>query len=392
MWANWAVIGTNSGRAKREVKAGDVATMRAALTLARRGLGRVWPNPAVGCVLVREDLGAEGRARVVGRGWTQPGGRPHAETEALRRAGTLARFATAYVTLEPCNHQGETSPCTEALIAAGVERCVVAIEDPDPRVAGTGLARLNAAGIAVTQGVCSEEAREVNAGFLMRVTKGRPLFTLKTATTLDGRVATAKGESKWITGEGARAFAHGLRADHDAVMIGIGTALADAPELTCRLPGLEDRSPLRIVLDSRLLLPPDSPLASTAKRLPVWLYAGGGADRAKRQALEAKGVTVIDAETGGDGRPDLGWVAKDLGRRGLTRVLVESGGRLAAALLKRDLIDRIAWFRAPKLIGGDGLGAVAAFGISGLAEAPAFALDSIAAVGADVLETYRRAP
>jgi len=362
--------------------------MRAALTLAKRGLGRVWPNPAVGCVLLREDLGN----RVVGRGWTQPGGRPHAETEALRRAGTLAKSSTAFVTLEPCNHQGETGPCSEALIAAGVERCVVATGDPDPRVAGAGLARLRAAGVVVTEGVCAEEAREINAGFLMRVTKGRPLFTLKTATTLDGRVATAKGESKWITGEGARAFAHGLRADHDAVMIGIGTALADQPELTCRLPGLADRSPLRIVLDSRLLLPPASPLAMTAKRLPVWLYAGAGADPAKRRALQARGVVVIDAETGSDGRPDVGWVARDLGRRGLTRVLVESGGRLAAALLKHDLIDRIAWFRAPKVIGGDGLDAVAPFGIDGLAEAPAFALDSIAPAGADMLETYRRAP
>ncbi len=362
--------------------------MRAALTLAGRGLGRVWPNPAVGCVLVREDLGN----RVVGRGWTQPGGRPHAETEALRRAGALAKASTAYVTLEPCNHRGETGPCSEALIAAGVKRCVVAIGDPDPRVSGAGLARLRVAGVAVAEGVCAEEARELNAGFLMRVTQGRPLFTLKTATTLDGRVATAKGESKWITGEGARAVAHGLRANHDAVMIGIGTALADQPELTCRLPGLEDRSPLRIILDSRLLLPPVSPLAMTAKRLPVWLYAGAGADVAKRRALEAKGVVVIDAETGSDGRPGLGWVAADIGRRGLTRVLVESGGRLAAELLKCDLIDRIAWFRAPKVIGGDGLGAVAPFGIDGLAEAPAFALDTIAPAGADVLETYRRAP
>ncbi len=381
------MTGKSSRKPKSASQTVDAAAMRAALTLARRGLGRVWPNPAVGCVLVRPDLGH----RVVGRGWTQPGGRPHAETEALKRAATLARYATAYVTLEPCNHRGETGPCTEALIAAGVERCVVAVADPDPRVAGTGLARLKAAGVAVTENVCADEAREINAGFFMRVVEGRPLFTLKTATTLDGRVATAKGESKWITGEGARAFAHGMRADHDAVMVGIGTALADEPELTCRLPGLEDRSPLRIVLDSRLLLPAASPLATTARRVPVWLYAGADADAAKRRALEAAGVVVIDAETGADGRPDLGWVAKDLGRRGLTRVLVESGGRLAAALVKRDLIDRIAWFRAPKLIGGDGLGAVDAFGISGLAEAPAFALESIADAGVDVLETYHRA-
>ncbi|HEX9703565.1 MAG TPA: bifunctional diaminohydroxyphosphoribosylaminopyrimidine deaminase/5-amino-6-(5-phosphoribosylamino)uracil reductase RibD [Rhodospirillales bacterium] len=360
--------------------------MLAALALARRGLGQVWPNPAVGCVLVREDMGG----RVVGRGWTQPGGRPHAETEALDRAGALARDATAYVTLEPCDHTGETPPCSKALVAAGIRRAIVAVEDPDPRTAGAGIARLKAAGIAVTEGVAAEAARQLNLGFFMRITKGRPMFTLKTATTLDGRVATAKGESKWITGESARAFAHGLRAEHDAIMVGIGTALADNPELTCRLPGLTHRSPVRVVLDSGLRLPPTSPLVETAGRVPVWIYDAPGAAAARRQALAKPGVTIIEAETDSHGRPDLGWVALDLGRRGLTRVLVESGGALAAALLKRDLIDRIAWFRAPKLIGGDGLGAVAPFGIGGLDEAPAFVLDSIASAGADVLETYRR--
>ena len=361
--------------------------MLAALSLARRGLGIVWPNPAVGCVLVRRDLGH----RVVGRGWTQPGGRPHAETEAVHRAGGLAKGATAYVTLEPCNHQGQTGSCAQALIEAGIGAAVIALEDPDPRVSGAGIKRLEDAGIKVSVGICEDEARTLNAGYLMRVTQGRPLITLKTATTLDGRVATAKGQSKWITGAPARAFAHGLRADHDAIMIGIGTALADEPSLTCRLPGLEERSPIRIIADSSLRLPTESPLVKTTRDVATWIVAVKGADREKRKALEAGGALVIEAEPGEDGRPDLGWLAAELGRRGLTRVLVESGGDLAAAMVKADLIDRLAWFRSPKLIGGDGRGAVAAFGIDAVAEAPSFARDSISDAGDDVLETYRRA-
>ncbi len=361
--------------------------MRAALGLARRGLGSVWPNPAVGCVLTREDLDG----RVVGRGWTQIHGRPHAETEALTRAGDLSRGATAYVTLEPCDHQGETGPCSEALIAAGIKRCVIALEDPDPRVSGAGIRRLAEAGIETLTGPCEQEARHLNAGFLMRVTQGRPMITLKTATTLDGRVATAKGQSQWITGAPARAFAHGLRAENDAIMIGIGTALADQPSLTCRLPGMEDRSPLRIVADSNLRLPLDSPLVETAGDVPTWVVTVKSADQDKRLALDAKGIEVIEVEAGDDGRPDLRAVALELGGRGLTRVLVESGGDLAAALIKLDLADRLAWFRSPKLIGGDGRGAVAAFGIDAIAEAPAFVRDSISDAGDDVLETYRRA-
>ena len=309
--------------------------MLAALSLARRGLGIVWPNPAVGCVLVRRDLGH----RVVGRGWTQPGGRPHAETEAVHRAGGLAKGATAYVTLEPCNHQGQTGPCAQALIETGIGAAVIALEDPDPRVSGAGIKRLEDAGIKVSVGICEDEARTLNAGYLMRVTQGRPLITLKTATTLDGRVATAKGQSKWITGAPARAFAHGLRADHDAIMIGIGTALADEPSLTCRLPGLEERSPIRIIADSSLRLPTESPLVKTTRDVTTWIVAVKGADREKRKALEAGGVEVIEAETGADGRPDLDWLAAEFGRRGLTRVLVESGGELAAALVK-DLKQR----------------------------------------------------
>src|SRR5712691_553149 len=249
----------------------DLSIMRAALALARRGLGNVWPNPAVGCVIARN-------SKVVGRGWTQPGGRPHAETEALARAGGAAQGATAYVTLEPCSHWGRTPPCADALIAAAVGRVVVAIEDSDPRVAGGGLARLRAAGIAVETGLGAADAAEINAGFLQRVRLGRPLVTLKLATSLDGRIATAAGESRWITGPAARDHAHLLRATHDAILVGTGTVLADDPQLTCRLPGLAGCSPVRVVLDRQLRIPPGADIIAEARQVPTWLVTLPAAD------------------------------------------------------------------------------------------------------------------
>jgi diaminohydroxyphosphoribosylaminopyrimidine deaminase / 5-amino-6-(5-phosphoribosylamino)uracil reductase len=234
---------------KTERTAIDVEHMAAALSLAARNLGQVWPNPAVGCVVV------DAAGRVVGRGFTQPGGRPHAETEALAMAGERARGGTAFVTLEPCAHHGKTPPCAEALIAAGIARCIAAIEDPDPRVSGRGLAMLRQAGIAVETGPLADQARTLNAGFLTRVTAGRPFVALKLATSLDGCIATRAGESRWITGEAARAFGHRLRATHDAIAVGSGTVLADDPELTCRLAGLEHRSPVRLVFDRRGRVP-----------------------------------------------------------------------------------------------------------------------------------------
>src|SRR5437764_12238002 len=250
--------------------------MRAALGLALRGLGNVWPNPAVGCVIVKE-------GRVVGRGWTQPGGRPHAETEALARAGEATRGATAYVTLEPCCHWGRTPPCTDALIAAGVRRVVVALEDPDPRVAGEGVRRLGAAGLHVDIGLGETEAAEINAGFFCRLRNGRPLVTLKLATSLDGRIATRRGESQWITGPPARERAHALRAGHDAIMVGTGTVLADDPQRTCRLPGLAHRSPVRVVIDRQLRIPPRMRLVSDARTVPTWVLTSPSADPARRQ-------------------------------------------------------------------------------------------------------------
>ena len=363
---------------------GDVQFMCVALALARRGLGRVWPNPAVGCVIVNGDT-------VVGRGWTRRGGRPHAETEALGRAGLKAKGATAYVTLEPCAHQGETPPCSQALIDAGLARVVMATEDPDSRVSGQGAARLQAAGISVDSGVLEEEAQELNAGYLLRVRQGRPLITLKLATTLDGRIATRTGESQWITGAAARDLVHGMRADHDAILTSVGTVLADDPRLTCRLPGMEDLSPLRIVADSHLQIPFISNLVQTAGAIPTWVITVKGGERMRIKALSDCGVTVIEAEPGADVHPDPLWMAEEFGRRGLTRVLVEGGGHLAAALLRAGLVDRLAWFRNPRVIGGAGLPAAVDFGVQSLAEAPEFIRSGLTSVGGDVLETYRRA-
>jgi diaminohydroxyphosphoribosylaminopyrimidine deaminase/5-amino-6-(5-phosphoribosylamino)uracil reductase len=362
----------------------DTAHMRAALTLAARGLGRVWPNPAVGCVLVSSDQ------RVIARGWTQPGGRPHAETEALRRAGAAAKGATAYVSLEPCSHHGKTPPCAEALIAAGIARCVVAIEDSDPRVQGRGLETLRAAGVAVTVGPLRAEAGELNAGFFSRITSGRPLVALKIASTLDGRIALASGESRWITGETARARVHLLRTRHDAILIGSGTALADDPELTCRLSGLEDRRPVRILLDRNLSLPLTAKLVVSAASHPTWIVVGPDVAAARGKAYRDAGVELIDGSLDAKRRLDLTAVMAELGRRGLTRILVEGGSRLTAALLAEDLVDRLLWFRSPGIIGGDGIPAAAPLSLASLTEMPRFQRIAVETLGEDLLESYKR--
>ncbi len=355
--------------------------MRAALGLARRGLGNVWPNPAVGCILMRD-------GRVVGRGWTQPGGRPHAEAEALGRAAQNGRGATAYITLEPCSHQGQTAPCVEALLEAGIARAVIACQDPDPRVSGRGITRLGDGGVEVTTGPCAAEAEEINAGFFLRVRAGRPLVTLKVATSLDGRIAIHDGESKWITGETARAWAHRLRACHDAVMVGIGTALADDPKLTCRLPGLAHRSPVRVVVDSRLRLPLSSQVVAGAREPPTWLITRSDGDERRRRTYAERGVEVIAIDA--DDHLPMLQVVQELGRRGVTRLLVEGGSHIAAALLRQGLVDRLAWFRAPRLIGGDGVAAAAAFGVDRLEDMARFERISVVRAGEDILETYRR--
>jgi len=357
--------------------------MAAALSLARRGLGQVWPNPAVGCVIVKD-------GRVVGRGWTQPGGRPHAETEALLRAGAVARGATVYVTLEPCSHHGKTAPCAEALVGAGIARCVVACEDPDPRVSGRGLALLRKAGIDVDLGLLEGEARALNQGFLLRVAEGRPLVTLKLAQSLDGGIATAEGESRWITGDAARRHAHLLRAEHDAVLVGSGTALADDPKLSVRLDGLEHRSPLRLVADGRLRLPLTSVLVATARQQSTWLLTRRDSDRLRREAFADAGVEVIALPVRPEEPLDLAAGLRELGERGVTRVLVEGGGVLAAGLLRAGLVDRLALYRAPLLLGADARPGVAPLGLQRLADAPLFGLLEALDLGPDRFELYAR--
>jgi diaminohydroxyphosphoribosylaminopyrimidine deaminase/5-amino-6-(5-phosphoribosylamino)uracil reductase len=361
--------------------AADQDWMLAALRLARRGLGRVWPNPAVGCVLVRNGV-------VVGRGWTQPGGRPHAETEALRRAGALAAGATAYVSLEPCAHHGVSPPCVEALIAAGIRRAVIAIEDPDPRVSGRGVARLRAAGIAVTTDVAATEAAALNRGFLLCRREARPMFTLKSASSLDGRIATRSGDSRWISGELARASAHHLRATHDAVLVGSRTILTDDPELTCRLPGMERWSPVRVIADSRLRTPLTAKVVATAQTVPTWIVTRPDSDAPHRRELAGLGVRIIDVEAGADGRMPARGIARALARQGLTRVLIEGGGTLAAAFLREGLVDGVTWVHAPLIIGGDGIASAAAAGIDRLADVRRLVLSASAVRGSDVVADY----
>jgi diaminohydroxyphosphoribosylaminopyrimidine deaminase/5-amino-6-(5-phosphoribosylamino)uracil reductase len=356
----------------------DHTHMHHALRLAARALGRVAPNPAVGCVIVSP------KGQILGRGWTQSGGRPHAETEALKQAGETARGATAYVTLEPCSHQGQTPPCANALIAAGIARAVIAVQDPDPRVSGKGIQMLRDAGLEVTTGVLEKEAAELNKGFFLRVTQNRPLVTLKIAQSLDGCTATASGDSKWITGEEAREFGHLLRAKYDAILIGVETALADDPALTCRIAGLEDRSPIRAVLDTRLRLSEWSKLAQTAREIPTWVFTtadGGG-------ALTAAGMEVIRVARDARGRPDISACLQVLAARGVTRLLVEGGATVHAAFLDRGLADRLEIFTAPIVLGAAGHGAIDALAALTLDEAPRFERITRRKLGPDLLESF----
>ncbi|AWB47724.1 bifunctional diaminohydroxyphosphoribosylaminopyrimidine deaminase/5-amino-6-(5-phosphoribosylamino)uracil reductase RibD [Gemmobacter aquarius] len=354
--------------------------MSHALALAARGLGRTWPNPAVGCVIVNA-------GRIVGRGWTQPTGRPHAERMALDQAGHAARGATAYVTLEPCAHHGKTSPCADALIAAGITRVVSAQTDPDPRVSGRGHAMLRAAGISLTEGLCEAQARTLQAGFLKRVTKGLPYTTLKLAATLDGRIATATGESRWITGPAARRAVHAMRLTHDAVLTSSATARADDPDLTARDIGASHQ-PLRILLDATLKHSPDSRLGRTAAQHPVWLLHTAAAPAAARSAWQATRTRLIEIPASGP-HLNLTEAFRSLASEGLTRILIEAGGSLAAALIRADLIDELALFTAGALIGAEGTAVLGPLGLTALSDAPRPVLIAQETHGQDILTRWR---
>ena len=397
----------------------DASFMAVALALGRRGLGNTWPNPAVGAVVVCDGV-------IVGRGWTQPGGRPHAETEALRRAGAAARGATLYATLEPCSHYGKTPPCTEAIVAAGITRVVSAIEDPNTKVAGRGHSLLRASGIAVEVGVGAAAARRAHAGHIRRICDGRPHVTLKLAVSADGKAGLAGRRPAAISGAKSRARVHLMRAMNDAILIGIGTALADDPELTCRLPGLEARSPVRIVFDADLRLPPTGALTRSARAVPVWAIAaadfeaGGEAGREmsaqalrtnvvgaqerraqerhaqerraqkrRAQALQDCGVEVLRCEAA-DGRIDVAAALRLLAGRGITRLMVEGGPRVAASFVTADLVDEAAILRSTTAIGADGIDAFDGLPLSALTQIGRLGLRDIEMIGEDRLEIYER--
>lgn len=365
--------------------AADQRHMAQALTLGRRGLGRTWPNPAVGAVIVAD-------GRTVGRGWTQPGGRPHAEVMALRQAGKAARGATAYVTLEPCSHHGKSPPCADALVEAGVARVVVAVQDPNPAVNGGGLARLREAGIAVETGVMAAEAQEAHAGFFSAQTRGRPWLTLKLASSFDGRIATASGESRWITGPQARRVVHLARLTHDAVLVGGGTARADDPDLRVREMGVSHQ-PVRVVASRHLNLPEKMRLLDGASvEEPVWLVHGAEAgDVPDAERFARAGVRLLASDVGAGGQLDPVALLETLGTVGLTRLFCEGGGAFAASLLSADLVDELIGFTAGLALGAEGWPSLGAMGLGTLAEAPRFRLVESRAVGGDVLHRWRRA-
>jgi diaminohydroxyphosphoribosylaminopyrimidine deaminase/5-amino-6-(5-phosphoribosylamino)uracil reductase len=364
----------------------DARFMALALTLGRRGLGRTWPNPSVGAVIVSYDGGVP---VVVGRGVTQAGGRPHAETEAVRRAGARAKGATLYVTLEPCSHHGKTPPCADAIVAAGVKRVVSAIEDPNPEVAGQGHARLRTAGLTVDVGMGAAEARRDHAGHIRRVREGRPHVMLKLAVSADGKAGLAGRRPVAITGEEVRARVHLMRAQHDAILIGIGTALADDPQLTCRLPGMASRSPVRVVLDSQLRLPHTGALIRTARQTPVWVLCGPEAPAGRESELRDGGTEVVRVASH-EGRLDLPQALGALAGRGISRLMVEGGPTVASAMIAAGLADEIALFHGNHAIGADGIDALAHLPLSTVTQSPRFQLRDNEIVGTDKLEIYER--
>src|ERR1700720_4310850 len=351
----------------RESKTASPRFMQLALTLGRRGQGRTWPNPAVGAGVVKAGV-------IVGRGWTQPGGRPHAEPEALRRTGEAARGATLYVTLEPCSHIGKSPPCADAIIAAGISRVVAAIEDPNPEVAGNGFAKLRAAGISVDVGLFAAEAAHDHAGHIRRIRDKRPHVILKLAVSSDDKIAAAGGKPVAITGEAARTRVHLLRAQSDAILVGIGTVLADDPLLTCRLPGMGARSPVRVVLDRALRIPGNSRLVHSARQTPLWVMTSSLSEAPAAMKLGAAGAQVIRVATTTTPPPglDLVNVLHALAEKGITRLLVEGGARVASSFVTAGLADEIWLLRGPDAVGADGVAALDALPLTSITQSPTF--------------------
>lgn len=365
------------------VSAIDRRYMAAAIRLARWNEGRTGSNPSVATLIVQE---IDGSPVIVGRGVTAIGGRPHAEPQALAEAGELARGATAYVTLEPCAHHGRTPPCAETLVAAGVTRVVAAATDPDERVSGRGYAILRAAGIVVEEGVLAREAERDLAGYLMRRTSNRAHVTLKLAVSANGKIGRRDGQQIAITGEISRHQVHALRAQSDVILIGVGTAINDDPDLTCRLPGLRDRSPVRLVLDTNLRLPVKSRLAATARDVPLWIATAAAQDDPRRSELAACGAEFLASEAH-EGKLALPELLEDIAARGLSTVFVEGGAEVARAFLDEDLVDRIVLLTGEGIIEGDAVDAP----VTRTTIPPAFRPVASMRYGTDQMDEYERA-
>jgi diaminohydroxyphosphoribosylaminopyrimidine deaminase/5-amino-6-(5-phosphoribosylamino)uracil reductase len=362
-------------------QADDERFMALALALGRRGQGHTWPNPAVGAVIVKDGI-------ILGRGWTQQGGRPHAEVEALLRAKKTAQGATLYVTLEPCSHQGKSPPCADAIIKAGITRVVSALEDPNPEVAGKGHEKLRAKGIKVDIGLGAEEARRTHAGHFTRIQKARPYVTLKLALSKDAKAGLAGRKPVALTGEVARTRVFQMRGKSDAILVGIGTVLSDNPQLNCRLPGMLERSPVRVVLDARLRLPLSTSVVATVRETPTWVFTSRKPSAIAEEILQQKGCKVFRVDDQ-NGKLDLDAVLKVLAEQGITRLMVEGGPTIAAAFVGSDLVDKAVLLRAEKTIGVDGIDALEGMALSALTET----LQSRGSerLGADTLETFERA-
>ncbi|MGH1377284.1 MAG: bifunctional diaminohydroxyphosphoribosylaminopyrimidine deaminase/5-amino-6-(5-phosphoribosylamino)uracil reductase RibD [Alphaproteobacteria bacterium] len=353
----------------------DIHHMKSALSLASRGLGRVWPNPSVGCVIVRDGC-------VVARARTADGGRPHAETQALEQAGAYANGATLYVTLEPCTHHGETAPCVDAIINAGIAHVVIGAKDVDPRVSGKSVGILESAGIRVTQNVMHDACHDINLGFFSRITEKRPFVTLKMACTLDGKIACASGQSKWITGDVARLHTHHVRSRHDAILIGSGTALADDPLLSTRIGGIDHKS-VRIVLGDKSKIRPESNLISSAKDIPLWVFGDKGDEC--DAILSDMGAVVNSYDP-----YDLVSILENLAGKGITRILVEGGAQIHASFIKQDLFDELLIYRAPTMLGGDGISMIGDMGVNTLEKRHDLVKQYSRKLGSDVLESYKK--
>ena len=362
--------------------ADDERFMALALNLGRRGLGNTWPNPAVGAVIVKDGI-------ILGRGWTQAGGRPHAETQAIKRAGEAAKGATVYVSLEPCSHKGKTPPCADAILKAGIARVVSAMKDPNPEVAGEGHRRLAERGLRVDVGLGGDAARRIHAGHVRRVTESRPQVLLKLAVSSDGKVGLAGRRPIAITGEAARDRVFQLRAASDAILIGIGTVLADNPALTCRLPGMFERSPVRVVLDSQLKLPLASHVMATVRETPTWVFAAPTASAIAEEILQQRGAKVFRVGHN-NGRLDLDQVLKVLAGEGITRLMVEGGPTVAASFVDADLVDEAVLLHAEKAIGADGIDALDGMPLSALTQSPRLRAHGSEQIGADRIDYFER--